>query len=474
MEKEISLVEKLNIKYEKEELILSFFAARPNAVILDSSLKSADIGKFTVIAFDPFMVFESKGSTIKINKDIIIHGNPLEILRKYISEYRIENGHKEVPFCGGCIGFFSYDIVNFIEELPKVAIDDLNINDITLGFYNKAIIIDHINGWIYAIGASFGVNSPKEEAARANLDSVKDVLHEIIQIKDAVDYEKMNVKICTNMRSNFSREDYIRTVEKAKEYIRNGDIFQVNLSQRFEMDIHNEPQELYFKLRRNSPAQFSAYLNFEDIQVISTSPERLIKLEGNRIETRPIKGTRPRGRNGEEDFNLKKELMESAKDKAELTMIVDLERNDLGRICEIGSVVVERNAEVEEYANVFHTVSTVSGKIEEDLDIIDCIYAAFPGGSITGAPKIRAMEIIEELEPFKRNIYTGSIGFIGFDGTVDLNIAIRTILIKNNRAYFSVGGGIVWDSDPIKEYEETLHKGEKVLEVLGGGKYDYR
>ncbi len=472
MNKEISLIEKTNIKYDYEELILSFFATKRNAVILDSSLKSIDIGRYTIIAFDPFMMFESKGSTVYINKKTVINGNPLEILRKYINDYKIEDSLEIVPFCGGCIGYFSYDIVRFIEELPQMAIDHLKVSDIVFGFYNKAIIIDHLERCVYAVGASLGVAGQKEKAARANLDKVKILLDQISQNEYRAQLEKEKDRLPCNLKSNFSREDYIKTVEKAKEYIRNGDIFQVNLSQRFEVEIHNEPDELYFDLRRKSPAPFSAFLNFEDIQIISSSPERFIKLEGDRVETRPIKGTRPRGKNKEEDINFKRELMESAKDRAELTMIIDLERNDLGRVCKIGSVSVDRDIEVEEYANVFHTVSTVSGKLKDGLDIIDCIYAAFPGGSITGAPKIRAMEIIEELEPFKRNIYTGSIGFIGFDGTADFNIAIRTVLIKDKKAYFGVGGGIVSDSDPVKEYEETLHKGEKMLEVFGGGKYE--
>lgn len=472
LNKEISLIERTNINYNYEELILGFFATKRNAVILDSSLKVTDIGRFSIIAFDPFMMFEARGNTVKINNETVLNQNPLEVLRKNINDYKIEDGVGIVPFCGGCIGYFSYDLAEFIEELPQMAIDDLEVSHIAFGFYNKAVIIDHVECCIYAVGASCGTDGPKEKAARENLDKVKSLLDKIIRTEHKVKLEKSKVSLPSAVKSNFSREEYIKVVEMAREYIRNGDIFQVNLSQRFEVEIHNEPYELYFELRRKSPAPFSAFLNFEDIQIISTSPERFILLEGDRVETRPIKGTRPRGKNEEEDDHFKKELEESIKDKAELTMIVDLERNDLGRICEIGSVRVERDREIEEYSNVFHTVSTVTGKLKKGKDIIDCIYAAFPGGSITGAPKIRAMEIIEELEPYKRNIYTGSIGYISFDGTSDLNIAIRTVLIKGKKAYFSVGGGIVWDSDPLKEYEETLHKGQKMLEVLGGEKYE--
>jgi para-aminobenzoate synthetase component 1 len=473
MEYCVSVIEKLDMAYDSEDVILKYFSERSNCVILDSSLKSADLGRYTIIAFDPFLIFESKGNTIRINDNIVINENPLELLRQYIKNYQIECGFKEVPFCGGCIGYFSYDLANFMEELPQMAEDDLNVSDIMLGFYNKSVIIDHMSRKIYAAGASCGMDLPKEEAAMENLNLVKSMLYEAIRIKKNDNRKKEENSVPNKIKSNFNKEDYIKMVERAREYIRNGDIFQVNLSQRFETDIENQPHEIYFELRQKSPAPFSAFLNFDSVKIISTSPERFIKVEGERIETRPIKGTRPRGKDKDTDNAFKKELMESSKDRAELTMIVDLERNDLGRVCRFGSVVVEKHAEVEEYANVFHTVSTVSGKLKKGIDIIDCIYASFPGGSITGAPKIRSMEIIEELEPVKRNIYTGSIGYIGFDGVSDLNICIRTVLIKDNKAYFSVGGGIVWDSEPLKEYEETLHKGRKMIEVLNGENYEY-
>jgi para-aminobenzoate synthetase component 1 len=259
--------------------------------------------------------------------------------------------------------------------------------------------------------------------------------------------------------SNFKREDYISAINKAKEYIRNGDIYQVNLSQRFSCRIKQEPFAIYERLSGINPSCFSSFFNFGAFHIVSASPDL--------VRTRPMKGTRPRGATHSEDARLRGDLLRSNKDKAELMMIVDLERNDLGRVCKYGSIDVKSIRNIEAYATVFQTTADVTGRLKEDKDRVDLIKACFPGGSITGAPKIRAMEIIEELEPTKRNIYTGSIGYMGFDGSMDLNIAIRTILIKNKTAYFQVGGGIVADSMPELEFDETLTKAKALINALG-------
>jgi para-aminobenzoate synthetase component 1 len=238
------------------------------------------------------------------------------------------------------------------------------------------------------------------------------------------------------------------------------------LSQRFRVTLNTEPFDLYRVLRAINPAPFASFLNFGEVQVVSASPERFLKIEGRRIETRPIKGTRPRGKSPEEDARLKAELVSSAKDRAENLMIIDLERNDLGRISEYGSVKVTEFMACEEYATVFHLVSTIEGKLRRKADAMDCLINCFPGGSITGAPKIRSMEIIEELEPVKRSIYTGSIGYISFDGNMDTSIVIRTFIIKGKDAYFQVGGGIVYDSDPEREYQETLDKAKALIDAV--------
>ena len=269
-----------------------------------------------------------------------------------------------------------------------------------------------------------------------------------------------------NLESNFTKEAYIKAVKKAKKYITAGDIYQVNLSQRFKVRLDTEPFELHKILRTINPAPFACFLNFGDVKIISASPERFLKKVGRNVETRPIKGTRPRGETPKKDMKLKEELVKSAKDRAENLMIIDLERNDLGRICDYGSVRVSEFMACEEYSTVFHLVSTVQGKLRSEVDAIDCLTNCFPGGSITGAPKIRSMEIIEELEPVKRSVYTGSIGYISFDGNMDTSIAIRSLIMKGKNAYFQVGGGIVYDSDPEKEYQETLDKAKALIEAI--------
>jgi para-aminobenzoate synthetase component 1 len=270
----------------------------------------------------------------------------------------------------------------------------------------------------------------------------------------------------TALRSNFTHDDYIRAVETAREYITSGEIYQVNLSQRFEGGLTTPPYDLYQKLRAINPAPFAAYLNCDGVTVLSASPERFLKLDGDRVETRPMKGTRPRGRSAAEDATLAAELQASIKDRAENVMIVDLERNDLGKVCGIGTVNVSELCTLEKYATVFQLTSCVEGRLGGSKNRIDLLEACFPGGSITGAPKIRAMEIIDELEPTRRSVYTGSIGYLSFSGQMDLNIVIRTILVKNDRVYLQVGGGIVYDSEPEAEYQETLHKAKALFQAL--------
>jgi para-aminobenzoate synthetase component 1 len=268
------------------------------------------------------------------------------------------------------------------------------------------------------------------------------------------------------LKGGFTHQEYVDAVEKARQYIIAGDIFEVNISQRFEAELSITPYELYKRLRQINPAPFACYLGFDEVTVVSASPERFIRTRGDWIETRPVKGTRPRGKTPEEDEALANELLSSAKDRAENIMIVDLERNDLGRVCSYGSVKVTELTILEVFPTVFHLTSTVEGRLREGKNCIDLLKATFPGGSITGAPKVRAMEIIDELEPTKRSIYTGNIGYLSFNGDIDLNIAIRTFLVKGSKAYFQVGGAVVYDSNPEAEYQETLDKGKALVAAL--------
>lgn len=463
------LVEKIDTTKSREE-IFKVFKNDPYPVILDSSLNDNRLGRYSVVLSNPYLVFKSKNNIVEIIENgvsNIFHGNPLGHLRELLHKYRTD-AKSHLPCANGCCaGFFSYDLCRIIEKVPSLAKEEYDIPDIMQGFYNFAVIMDHQEGEVYVSAASVG-RAPGKDDVDVLKSVVEYVKNKVINTKQPTKETAPADKLHSDrsLKSDFTKETYCKIVEKAREYIRNGDIFQVNLSQRFRVKVNEKPFEIYNRLRNISPAPFSSYLDFGEVAVLSNSPERFIRIRDGIIETRPIKGTRPRGKSYEEDIKLREELLNSEKDRAELTMIVDLERNDLGRVCKIGSVNVERLFELEEYATVFHLVSTVAGKLKDDADIVDCIKATFPGGSITGAPKIRAMEIIDELEPCRRNIYTGAIGYIGFDNTADLNIAIRTIVVKNGEAFYNVGGGIVWDSVPEKEYQETLDKGMAMMKVL--------
>lgn len=440
--------------------IYAAFKEHPYSFFLDSGMDHSKLGAYSFIGFAPFLVFKSKGAKLEITRDgkvTKLTGNPFTELQKLLADYRLSYQAK-FPFLGGAVGYFAYDLCHHLERLPRKAIDDVQIPDCHLGFYDGIIIMDHAANKVFA--ASLGLQAPAEQV----------VERIIAQIKAA---EKMGVKLPyrrkthpVEFKASFTRDQYLQAVNRVKAYIKAGDIYQANLTQRFECDLEESPFELYLKLRSINPAPFAAFMDFGEGCIVSSSPERFIRIAGRRVETRPIKGTRPRGQTAQEDRQNRAELLSSEKDKAELLMIVDLERNDLGRVCQSGTVKVEELFHLEEYATVYHLVATVTGVLKESCDAVDCLEAAFPGGSITGAPKIRAMEIIDELEPTQRNIYTGSIGYIGFNGNADLNIVIRTIVCKENKAYFQVGGGIVWDSDAELEYEEALHKARALLEAL--------
>ena len=428
--------------------IYTLFKDEENSFILDSGMDEKKLGRYSFISSRPFDIVKLKNTK----------NNPLDDLKEKLSKYKVENT-TDLPFIGGAVGYLSYDIGNYIENLPRTAIDDTNVYDLYFGFYNFVIVIDHLENKTYI--ATPDIDKEKE----------KNIINEIECIilsakKDSKDSdEEANI---IKLISNFKKQEYIKSIDKIREYIRQGDIYQANLTQRFSGKTNLSSYHLYKRLRDVSKAPFAAFLNFEGYQILSNSPERFIKCIDKKIETRPIKGTRPRGNTIEEDIALQEELRNSEKDKSELLMIVDLERNDLGKVSKIGTVKVPELFVIEPYANVSHLVSTVTGELKDSLDCIDLIKATFPGGSITGAPKIRAMEIIDELEPTQRNVYTGSIGYIGFNGDMDLNIAIRTLIKKDEDIYFQVGGGITWDSNPEDEYQETLDKAKSIMKALRG------
>lgn len=451
-------IQKINTSLNSFQ-IYTLFKDEPYSFFLDSGRDHDTMGRYSFIGANPFLVFTSKDEEIRIIEDEIemhIKSNPFHELKKLFNKYKYDY-NSDFPFLGGAVGFLSYDLCHFIEEIPRTAIDDVNIPDCYFGFYDGIVIIDHLKNEVFI--SALGI--------RGNEDFV------LNELEDKINKGKIPVICMTNntnenleFKSNFTKDEYMGALDKIHQYIGDGDIYQTNLTQRVQCDLQMTPLELYYHLRSLNPAPFASYIDFKEGQIVSSSPERFIKIRGNKIETRPIKGTLPRGKTKEEDDYNRNELINSEKDKAELLMIVDLERNDLGRISKPGTVKVPELFKLEEYETVFHLVSTVTGELKDDIDVVDCITATFPGGSITGAPKIRAMEIIDEVEPTQRNIYTGSIGYIGFNGDVDLNIVIRTIVCKEQQGYFGIGGGIVWDSNNQLEYEETFHKGKALMEAL--------
>ncbi len=436
----------------------------PYTAWLDTSLTTTNLGRFSFLGFDPFLILTSRGHDCLLRsrsgEEKRRQEDPFRVLREILHGYRQPRLAGLPPFLGGGIGYLAYELGRLIERLPESAVDDLGLPEMSFAFYDQVVAHDHVSGetWL-AAGTVSGDGIGAEERWKTAIERLA---------AEPPSYGAPATPAETGFTCGFTRTDYLEAVRRVKEYILAGDIYQANLSQRFSAPVSEHPWTLYRRLRRLNAAPFAAYLNFGPVQVCSSSPERFVRIDGERVETRPIKGTRHRGRDAEEDRRLAAELLASPKDRAELSMIVDLERNDLGRVCSYGSVQVEEHAVIESYATVHHLVSTVVGELHPGRDVVDLLRASFPGGSITGAPKIRSMEIIDELEPTARSVYTGCIGYLGFDGRADLNIAIRTALVVDGRAYFQVGGGIVADSVPEDEYQETLDKGEAIFHALRG------
>jgi para-aminobenzoate synthetase component 1 len=443
------------------EDIFAGLCERPGAFFLDSAQAAGGLGRYSFIGFDPFLVFRAESDRISLRRaegEEVFRGNVFTELKKLLGKYRCA-AHPELPFPGGAVGYFSYEFGAQLERVPCSRTDDIGAADLALGFYDGLLAFDQATRRAYLVA------NPVDQADATEIfQRLQRALDEASARQPAVALE---AKIQpSEPRAYFPKSEYLGAIARIKDYIAAGDVYQVNLTQRFGAPLACHPYELYQRLRRRNPAPFACYLNFDLLAVVSSSPERFLRIRSGQVETRPIKGTRPRGAGPVEDIRLRDELIASAKDRAELLMIVDLERNDLGRVCEPGSIRVDELFKVETHPTVHHLVANVSGKLRADCDAVDCIRAALPGGSITGAPKIRAMQIIDELERSRRGIYTGAVGYLGFDGGCDLAIAIRTIVCAHRRAFYNVGGGIVWDSDPESEYQETLDKGAAMRAAL--------
>jgi para-aminobenzoate synthetase component 1 len=457
------IIKKIDLKIEFNK-IFNGIKDYPYPFFLDSGKNNEQSGKFSFIGFEPLAVFKAKDEKIEIMEENSWreekNSNSLYVFQDFFDKYS-RTHTSPFPFSGGFVGFLSYDLCHKIEKIPYMAKDDKHIPDIYFALYDGVFVYDHNKRESYIV--AHGITQPAEDIIKKLNKIIKQANKKTATVNIVEERKNKN-----EITPNFSKEEYIKNVGKIKRYIKNGDIYQANLTQRFETKYTGEPWALYQRLRNINPAPFSSFIDYGDFQIVSSSPERFVKVDNRKIQTRPIKGTIARGINKEEDISNQQLLLNSEKDKSELIMIVDVARNDLGRISKIGTVKVETLFSLEEYPTVYHLVATVTGELREDVKFADIIKATFPGGSITGAPKIRAMEIIDEIEPTRRNVYTGSIGYLDLNGNMDLNIVIRTIILKEGKAFFQVGGGIVWDSDEESEYKETILKGEALQKAIEG------
>lgn len=434
--------------------LFRYFADERDSVFLDSSLVNK-LGRYSIIGVCPYLKLIKDDSGFYINDQRVTEISFEEYLKKYLTEHVDEN-RSELPIVSGAIGYFSYEYGRKLMEVPSNKEELVSIPDAVLVFYDFYMIEDRHENRTYLIA-----NGITEDAEK-QIKSVEKRIAEPLDENGRIKKESYDIEI----RPNFEKEEYKQAVDDMIRYIIEGDIYITNMTQQLSVKSEKKPLDVFYDLRKNNPSPFGGYMDYGDYQIVCASPERFLKMKKGHVNTRPIKGTRKRGETPEEDLCMRNELVNSEKDKSELLMIVDLERNDLNRVCRPGSVKVTELFTVEEYATVFHLVSDIEGELEADKNMMDLLEATFPGGSITGAPKYRAMEIIDELENNRRNLYTGSIGYLTLDGDCDFNIVIRTALHKDGMYHLGVGGGITAESDLEFEYEETLQKAKAVLEAM--------
>ena len=433
-------------------------ADRPWAAFLDSGRPAVEGGRFDILAADPWVTLVTRGGLTEIRSPEQVSlspEDPFALLRRYLGEQTTPL--PGLPFSGGALGWFGYDLGRRIERMPVLAEDAEHIPDMAVGLYDWALVVDHLEQRAWLAGQG---RDPRTRNRWQDL---------VALFRQPAAGPPRSFRVTGAVRSNMSKDRYAGAFERIQHYILEGDCYQVNLAQRFVAPAEGDPWAGYRDLRRLNPAPFSAYLATPYATVLSSSPERFLRVRGGAVETKPIKGTRPRGASPEADSALAQELAGSPKDRAENLMIVDLLRNDIGRVCAPGSVRVPKLFDVESYATVHHLVSTITGRLALGEDATSLLRACFPGGSITGAPKIRAMEIIEELEPHRRGVYCGAIGYLGYDGAMDTNIAIRTLVLSRGTIRFWAGGGIVHDSQMEQEYQETFDKAAALLRLLEQG-----
>ncbi len=459
------------------ESLVETLRGEAGIVLLRTAQFDLPSARYSFVAASPFLTFRSFGSRCEISSfqppassSRIQFGNPWHLLDALMARFELLD-EIDLPFpLGGAFGCWGYDLKNFTEpKLPRRAVNDLELPDCHVGFYDSLVVIDHRLGKVCAVSTGLNADGSRSETrAVERLEFWREKLSSVAAFVRTPVAGGNKPAACsrTHPQSNLSHAGFISAVERAQRYIRAGDIYQVNLSHRLTAPLDSSGWELFEKLSAVSPAPFSAFLDCGDFQIASSSPEQFLRLSGSHIVTRPIKGTRPRAADPTRDAQLAYELQTSAKELAELVMITDLLRNDLGKVCEYGSVLVPELAKLEKFAQVQHLVSTVEGRLRNDVTHFAAFASCFPGGSITGAPKFRAMEIIDELESVSRGPYCGAIGYLGFNRESQLSIAIRTAVCQDGVAHFNVGAGIVADSNPAAEYDETLAKAAGFLAAL--------
>jgi para-aminobenzoate synthetase component 1 len=444
------------IPYRRDSAdIFELIAYEPWSIFLDSGYPNTDRGRYDFFSSRPYKTLTTYGNETHIDdgdKVRCSEQDPFELVKSSLGKH-IHN-LTDLPFCGGAMGYFAYDLGRRIEFLPDHTIGDIAIPDMAIGLYDWVVVVDHHKRQSWLIAQDRGTHTEQEWAELSNL------FHSEVQQR------KPAYSVHSDIQANMNKSEYARKFDRIKHYIHEGDCYQVNLAQRFKVDVKGEAWDIYLKLRKNNPAPFAAYFNIPDGSILSSSPERFLKVNNGIVETKPIKGTIRRASYANEDKALAEQLLESEKDRAENLMIVDLMRNDISKNCEIGSVAVPKLFALESYATVHHLVSTVTGRLKSDRQALDLLRGCFPGGSITGAPKLRAMEIIEELEPHRRNVYCGSLGYVGNDGNMDSNIAIRTLVHHKDTIYCWAGGGIVADSKMESEYQECFEKASAMLKLF--------
>lgn len=435
-----------------------------NKFLLESAFFKESKGRYSYIGADPYMKIQSKRSVVSVKyadgRFETAEGDVLKVLKRHV-QIGVEGCMGDMPFTGGAVGYLGYDAVRNYENIPDNNEEEIQVPDSCFNLYKTIICYDHFK---QLITINYQVFKEEQLSFEEIVQQLNDIKLSIKSSRSPHNLEES--KKTAQLVGNTTKDDYVKAVEAAKDYIKKGDIFQVVISQRFHAEIDEHPFQIYRRLRSLNPSPYLFFIEFDGFTAAGASPESLVKVTGRRVETNPIAGTRPRGVNRQQDEVLKNDMMKDEKEKAEHLMLVDLGRNDMGKVSKFGTVSVERFMEVDYYSHVMHMVSTVAGELKDHLDCFDALRACFPAGTVSGAPKIRAMEIIDELEKVRRGIYAGAVGYFSFDGDMDTCIAIRTIVFKNNKAYLQAGAGIVYDSHSEKEYEETLNKLGAIREVI--------